>query len=235
REPRRRPPRRRAAARQRQARGGGGRVAGVAAAGGGTRAGGGLIEELLERRTAANESFFAAEAGRIAALCLRLAERFVAGGRLVAVGGSPQAWSDARHIAVEFAHPVIVGKRALPALAAAPGDVATLLGPDDVLVSFEPLTVDGEVFLPPSGDPFVQQELGETLYHVLWELVHVFFEHLHGSSAGAGASSFLYPFLDRQETALDDVVEDVRRSVLMKAEEVSALREQTLGEGCEAL
>ena len=39
------------------------------------------------------------------------------GGRLLAVGGSPQAWSDAHHVAVEFVHPVIVGKRALPALA----------------------------------------------------------------------------------------------------------------------
>ena len=39
------------------------------------------------------------------------------GGRLVALGGSPAARSDARHVAVEFVHPVIVGKRALPALA----------------------------------------------------------------------------------------------------------------------
>ena len=30
---------------------------------------------------------------------------------------------------------------------------------------------------PPDGDPFVRQELVETLYHVLWELVHVFFDH----------------------------------------------------------
>ena len=31
--------------------------------------------------------------------------------------------------------------------------------------------------MPPGDDPFVRQELAETLYHVLWELVHVFFEH----------------------------------------------------------
>ena len=44
------------------------------------------------------------------------------------------------------------------------------------------------------------------LYHVLWELVHVFFEHrglLEGRSArthDTGASSFLYPFLEGRNT-----------------------------------
>jgi D-sedoheptulose 7-phosphate isomerase len=46
-----------------------------------------------------------------------------------------------------------------------------------------------------------------------------------------GAASFLYPFLGERETDEDAVLEDVRRSILMKAEEVGALREQTLGEG----
>jgi D-sedoheptulose 7-phosphate isomerase len=32
-------------------------------------------------------------------------------------------------------------------------------------------------FVVPSADPMVVQETHETLYHVLWELVHVFFEH----------------------------------------------------------
>jgi D-sedoheptulose 7-phosphate isomerase len=86
-------------------------------------------------------------------------------------------------------------------------------------------------FEPPSDDPFVCQELGETLYHVVWELVHVFFEHLEHSAAGAGASSFLYPFLESGGRDLDSVVEDVGRSVLMKADEVGALRAQTLREG----
>ena len=45
-----------------------------------------------------------------------MAERFARGGRLIAVGRSPAARSDARHVAVEFVHPVIVGKRALPAI-----------------------------------------------------------------------------------------------------------------------
>ena len=43
-----------------------------------------------------------------------------------------------------------------------------------------------------------------------------------------GASSFLYPFLAEQEHDLEAVVEDVRRSVLAKAEEVGELRAQTL-------
>jgi D-sedoheptulose 7-phosphate isomerase len=32
-------------------------------------------------------------------------------------------------------------------------------------------------FVVPAQDPMVIQETHETLYHVLWELVHVFFEH----------------------------------------------------------
>jgi D-sedoheptulose 7-phosphate isomerase len=96
--------------------------------------------------------------------------------------------------------------------------------------------------IPPSDDAFVRQELVETLYHVLWELVHVFFEHrglLEGRSTGAvhdaGAASFLYPFLAEQEKGLDDVVADVRRSVEMKADEVGDLRRQTLSDNAAAL
>ncbi len=77
----------------------------------------------------------------------------------------------------------------------------------------------------------------ETLYHVLWELVHVFFEH-RGLLAGrdsprdhdAGASSFLYPFLAETEHDLEQVVADVRRSIVMKSEEIGELRTQTLTE-----
>ncbi len=32
-------------------------------------------------------------------------------------------------------------------------------------------------FVVRADDPFVIQETHETLYHVLWELVHIFFEH----------------------------------------------------------
>jgi D-sedoheptulose 7-phosphate isomerase len=91
------------------------------------------------------------------------------------------------------------------------------------------------VFAPPTDDPFVAQELVETLYHVLWELVHVFFEHLERSTRGGGASSFLYPFLDTSSPDVEAVVEDVRRSVLMKADEAKELRERTAREGHEAI
>jgi D-sedoheptulose 7-phosphate isomerase len=193
------------------------------------------VTTLLGRRLAAGERFFASEAARIAAVCRALAEGLLRGGRILAVGGSPQAWSDAHHVAVEFVHPVIVGKRALPALAVPPEQVGLLQEENDAIIWFEPPSVLDEVFEPETDDPFVRQELGETLYHVLWELVHVFFEHLHGSSAGAGASSFLYPFLEEGGRDLEAVVDDVRRSVLMKAEEVGALREQTLREASSVL
>ena len=73
---------------------------------------------MLEQRTGANASFFAEESERLARLCHRMAERFSRGGRLIALGTTPASRSDARHVAVEFVHPVIVGKRALPAIGA---------------------------------------------------------------------------------------------------------------------
>jgi D-sedoheptulose 7-phosphate isomerase len=229
------------------------------------------VEELLERRTAANARFFEDQAERIARLCHLMAERFARGGRLVAFGGTPADRSDVRHIAVEFVHPVIVGKRALPAIGLAheggplPAQVDLLTEPDDIASAFGAATTEivqslelarGRGCLtiafchagaewqvePPGDDPFVRQELVETVYHVLWELVHVFFEHrglLAGRTAAtvhdAGASSFLYPFLDERETDLEAVIEDVRASMLMKAEEVGNLRRQTLTDASEEL
>ena len=231
------------------------------------------LAALLEERTEANRRFFEAEAERLARLCHLMAERFARGGRLIAFGRSPAARSDARHVAVEFVHPVIVGKRALPALGLAGegGDLETqvelIAAADDVAMAFGADEDGGEAaralalarargcltigfcdcgaeweFEPPSADPFIRQELVETLYHVLWELVHVFFDHrglLEGRSAravhDAGASSFLYPFLGEDESELEPVVEDVRRSALMKSEEVGALREQTLTDNRESL
>ena len=231
------------------------------------------VAALLSERTEANARFFGGESERLARLCHLMAERFARGGRLIAFGRSPAARSDARHVAVEFVHPVIVGKRALPAigLAGEGGDIARQVGlvaaPDDIAIAFgtdsdfedgaRALTVARDLgcltiafspagaeweFEPPTSDPYVRQELIETLYHVLWELVHVFFEHrglLEGRTErrvhDAGASSFLYPFLDERESDLDAVLEDVRRSVLMKAQEVGALREQTLTDNAAVL
>ena len=227
-----------------------------------------FVGRALEARGSANARFFEAEADRIARLCHAMAERFAAGGRLLALATTATARSDARHVAVEFVHPVIVGKRALPALAVeadAPelrGELELLAGPRDAVVAFgegvaraveaarrrgcltiafAPCGAEWELE-PPAGDPFVAQELVETLYHVLWELVHVFFDHrglLEGRAEGrlhdAGGASFLYPFLGEAERDLDAVLDDVRASVLVKAREVGELREQTLGEGGETL
>ena len=74
------------------------------------------LAQMLEARLEAGRAFFEAEAERIARLCHAMAERFAAGGRLIALGLSPAARSDVRHVTVEFVHPVIVGKRALPAI-----------------------------------------------------------------------------------------------------------------------
>ncbi len=81
----------------------------------------------------------------------------------------------------------------------------------------------------------MRQELAETHYHLLWELCHVFFDHISGSRSGAGASSFLYPFLEERDGQVEGVVDDVRGSVLMKAGDVGRLREQTLSENRDAL
>jgi D-sedoheptulose 7-phosphate isomerase len=224
------------------------------------------VAHPAEHRRVAGEAFFAEHAERIARLCHCMAERFARGGRLVAFGDGPVARSDARHVAVEFVHPVIVGKRALPALAltAEGGPVGAQMGllvePEDIALAFggHPETIaalraaracgcltiaashagaDWE-FVPGENDPFIVQELIETLYHVLWELVHVFFEHrglLEGRSErmvhDSGASSFLYPFLGEEEHDLDSVVADVRGTVLAKAAEAAALRAQTLYDG----
>jgi len=200
----------------------------------------GLVDELLERRLAPAEAWFGAHADAIARLCAQMAERFAAGGRLVALGTSPAARSDARHVAVEFVHPVIVGKRALPALALEPEAVALNVDPSDIVIAFEPgpaVAVARErgclviVPDPEIGDPFVAQEVVETLYHVLWELVHVFLDRRPDAGApDPGAAGFLYPFLSgaRAEGDEEAVVADVRRSVLMKAREVGELRRQTI-------
>ena len=230
------------------------------------------VEALLRDRSEANAKFFSAEAERLARLCHKMAERFAREGRLVAFGATPADRSDARHVAVEFVHPVIVGKSALPALGIAgeggrvADQVALEADSEDIAMGFGDnpdtfaalaaarrrgcLTV---AFAPGSGaewefdlsavaDPFIRQEIVETLYHLLWELVHIFLDHrglLEGRAAkpvhDPGASSFLYPFLTQQETNLDDILEDVRKSMLLKADEVTALRAQSLTDGCETL
>jgi len=78
-------------------------------------------------------------------------------------------------------------------------------------------------FALPDEEPFVAQEVFEVLYHMLWETVHVYFEHRE-QGHDVGASSFLYPFLGREEQALESVVEEVQSSMLQKMEEVNGMR-----------
>src|SRR5690349_5957305 len=232
-----------------------------------THVGAERVEALLRARSEANGTFFEAEAQRLSQLCHKMAERFAREGRLVAFGASPSDRSDARHVAVEFVHPVIVGKRALPALGLAgeggqiapqvaleaeAEDIAMAFGDEpDILAALAAarergcLTIaftrdsgaEWEFDLGSIADPLVRQEIAETLYHMLWEHVHIFLDNrglLEGRAArpvhDSGASSFLYPFLGQQETDLDAILEDVRSSICMKAEEITALRTQTLTE-----
>ena len=74
------------------------------------------VGAALAERTRANAALLRGGGRAARRLCHRMAERFARGGRLLAFGASPAARSDVRHVAVEFVHPVIVGKRALPAI-----------------------------------------------------------------------------------------------------------------------
>lgn len=187
-----------------------------------------LVTARFEQSMKIPEAFFMTEAGRVAEACWAMARRFHQAGRLLAFGNGAGA-TDAQHVSVEFVHPVIVGKRALPALALT-NDSATLSGlmaggdagmpfvrqlqvlarPQDIAMGFSSdgnctnvvaalrlarekglLTLglaggDGGqmqqtemdfCFIVRSQDAMVIQETHETLYHVLWELVHIFFEH----------------------------------------------------------
>src|SRR5580698_11088659 len=109
------------------------------------------IEQRLLARNQVYESFFAREASRLAEACREMSDRFLRGGRLLAFGRGPYS-TDAQHVSVEFVHPVIVGKRALPAL-----DLSALFGPwvrailhpEDIVMGFG----------PPQGDPEVSSVL----------------------------------------------------------------------------
>src|SRR5262252_6703183 len=107
-------------------------------------------QRLIERNEV-YRAFFDREAGRLAAACREMSERFLAGGRLLAFGRGPYA-TDAQHVSVEFVHPVIVGKRALPAL-----DLSMLFRPWlDAIVNSEDIVMG---FGPPEGDPEVHSAL----------------------------------------------------------------------------
>jgi D-sedoheptulose 7-phosphate isomerase len=86
----------------------------------------GLPAAFAEQREVAHRAL-ADDSQRIVAAATDMADRFGRGGSLFAFGFGLAA-SDAQHLAVEFVHPVIVGKRALPAVALT-GDVVGSAGP----------------------------------------------------------------------------------------------------------
>jgi D-sedoheptulose 7-phosphate isomerase len=219
------------------------------------------VRDRLLKRNRIFGQFFARHAHTLAVACQQMAQRFLKGGRLLAFGRGPYA-TDAQHVSVEFVHPIIVGKRALPAL-----DVSlqfrrwldAILRPEDIVMGFGPPEGDPEVedalwaaenrgamtfklpgrggsfsFEPPSQNAFVHQELMEILYHTLWETVHVFFEH-DELGFDAGDSSFLYPFLGEKKELRDSVVDQVTASIQAKAQEDANLRARVANEETEQI
>jgi D-sedoheptulose 7-phosphate isomerase len=219
------------------------------------------VEERLLERNQLFERFFSREAPRLAEACREMSERFLRGGRLLAFGRGPYA-TDAQHVSVEFVHPVIVGKRALPAL-----DLSVLfrpwleaiLRPEDIVMGFGPPEGDPEVWatlqqahrqdamtfaLPgvegsyavdaATQDPFMHQEMIEILYHTLWETVHVFFEHRE-LGYEVGDSGFLYPFLGTAKQGTVGLVAEVASSILMKVHDDARLRAQVAREEAEQI
>jgi D-sedoheptulose 7-phosphate isomerase len=198
-------------------------------------------------------AFFDREADRLAAACREMSERFLAGGRLLAFGRGPYA-TDAQHVSVEFVHPVIVGKRALPALdlSLMPRQwLEAILRPEDMVMGFGPPEGDSEaealldgagkrgamtlyVFRTATQDPFLHQEMIEILYHTLWETVHVFFERRE-LGHDAGDAGFLYPFLGSEKQDVTGVVEEVAASIRGKVEDDARLREAVAREQADAI
>jgi len=188
---------------------------------------GAQVDRAFARRTEPT-SALGQDSEAVGRACYDMALRFHRGGRLLCFGNGSAA-ADAAHIVVEFVHPVIVGKRALPAVSLA-NDAATMSGiarsggfedsfaaqlrlqaaAEDIALG---ISADGEcpnvagalsvahdtglltvalvggdggqiariagldhVLVARSKDPRVVKEVQVTTYHVLWELVHVFFE-----------------------------------------------------------
>lgn len=173
----------------------------------------GLAAAHVNASNTASEEFFVRHADSVARACHAMAMRFQQGGRLLVYGEGAQR-SDVSHVVVEFVHPVIVGKRALPALALETPRAIEALGrsPDVLIVicagranaAAEALIGTAKAkgmlslaltgagagahsvaadfhFSVSSDDPLIVQETHEMLYHVLWELVHVFLEHRSGA------------------------------------------------------
>ncbi len=218
-----------------------------------------LLRSQFQMRNDVFERFIPAHCLPLANTCQEMAWRFRRGGRLLAVGVGPYV-SDAQHVSVEFVHPVIVGKRALPALDLSlyPNMLEVLAAPDDIVMGFAgpggDATLSGLVarvaacgalvcrwpgqlgaleLAAGSDDPFIHQELTELMYHTLWETVHVFFEQ-EGRGDDVGASAFLYPFLGQGDPSTEVTLTDVAASIELKAREDERLRDLFVAEEAEA-
>jgi D-sedoheptulose 7-phosphate isomerase len=210
------------------------------------------IADRLVDRNRIFEDFFALEAPRLAAVSQEMAERFLRGGRLLAFGRGASA-TDAQHVSVEFVHPVIVGKRALPALdlsAELTLWLDALMRPEDMVLGFAPPEGDPEVeaaldtarargamvlHLPTvTNDAFINQEAIEILYHTLWETVHVFLEHRE-LGQDTGPAGFLYPFLGQNKHDSASLRKEVAESIRMKVQDDARLRAQVAEEQAEQM
>jgi hypothetical protein len=146
----------------------------------------------------------------LAVAALALARRFARGATLWCI--APEWPEHARHVAVEFVHPVLVGKRALPAVSldatdpvvslrslVRSGDIVLALSRSETAATLEvmrraeawgAMTIWMGVGARPTGraadrivwtDDNAHEAVHDgrlmLLYHVLWELTHVCFEH----------------------------------------------------------
>ncbi|MEO3887871.1 phosphoheptose isomerase [Nonomuraea sp. B5E05] len=193
----------------------------------------GVLDRIRTGRESAGLALVA-DAGAVVEAAAAMAGRFRRGSRLLTFGRGAAA-ADAAHVAVEFSHPVIVGKPALPAhcLGGEPGLLPVLGRPGDIAVGVLPAAGDfaaareldmltvalvagatrdtpataagapagvrtaGEsaagagaagggvaaehVLAAHSDDPLIVREIHITVYHLLWELAHVFLESEEGT------------------------------------------------------
>ena len=150
-------------------------------------------------------------AADLAVASLALARRFAAGATMWCV--APQWPSHGRHVAVEFVHPVIMGKRALSAVSVGGADAIAAVRlasrSGDILLAMstasDTRTADllaradawgltslwlgagsratgspaNHVVWLEGVDPALASRSGDMvlMYHLLWELTHVVFEH----------------------------------------------------------
>ena len=230
---------------------------------------GGIAPDMLDRGLAED----------LAAASLAMARRFAPGATLWCV--APSWEPHAHHMAVEFVHPVIMGKRALPAFALTGSDLVGRAGgavrTGDILIAVAggqdadvadlmrqaPAWGAASAWIgsgprPPAGaadhvlwiddpDPMAPAT-GRfvLLYHLLWELTHVCFEHSGLLTDPAGvippggaqprpavkrepeATAFLYPFIEADERDAGALLAELATSARAKTMESATLQQATL-------